>query len=500
MGTDLEKFHDGFFAESLEALQTVENAVLQLAPGTADTETINSIFRVVHSIKSSAGMFGFNEMASFAHALESLLQELRSGRTQITRDICDGLLQSVDQLRAMIAARQLQQSRDSSPSDVLQLKFREWVGATPAATTTGAQPVPVWRIGFRPLPELLKHGTDPIRMFEELAALGTLGVQADCTKVPALPDIDPERCHIRWDLTLATHESREVIDQVFEWAYGNCELEIEKIAAPRQPVVAPAEIDSIRVAIEKLDELLHKVEHIAISQLSLEQLVMQVEGPHVGQLKAGLLHLGSSIGELQESVKRMRTLPAGSMFNRFPRLVRDLSARLGKQVRLQIAGERTELDRKVLEKIGDPLVHLVRNSVDHGIETPEVRAARGKATEGLVHLSAVRNGESIQIVISDDGNGLDTGRLLEAARRKGLVDPGANLTDEQIHDLVFLPGFSTTAQATEISGRGVGMDVVRRNISELGGSVELRSEPGKGTTTIITLSQPIYARNSVRTG
>jgi two-component system chemotaxis sensor kinase CheA len=204
-------------------------------------------------------------------------------------------------------------------------------------------------------------------------------------------------------------------------------------------------------------------------------------------MRSGLAQLEGNIRELQESVMRVRMLPVGSVFSRFPRLVRDLSTRLGKQIRLQITGEQTELDKTVLEKIGDPLVHLVRNSIDHGIEMPDARVASGKPAEGTVHLNAFHKGGAITLEVSDDGKGLDKHRLLEKAISKGLVEPNAQLTDEQIHDLIFLPGFSTAAQTTDLSGRGVGMDVVRRNIKELGGSIELRTEPGKGTRFQITL-------------
>jgi two-component system chemotaxis sensor kinase CheA len=268
-------------------------------------------------------------------------------------------------------------------------------------------------------------------------------------------------------------------------------------AAPR-PVAAPApagdapragtsDSNSIRVAIEKIDELLNTVGEIVITQSMLSQLAARFEGVHADRMRSGLAQLEGNIRELQESVMRVRMLPVGSVFSRFPRLVRDLSTRLGKQIRLQITGEQTELDKTVLEKIGDPLVHLVRNSIDHGIEMPDARVASGKSAEGTVHLNAFHKGGAITLEVSDDGKGLDKHRLLEKAISKGLVEPNAQLTDEQIHDLIFLPGFSTAAQTTDLSGRGVGMDVVRRNIKELGGSIELRTEPGKGTRFMITL-------------
>jgi two-component system chemotaxis sensor kinase CheA len=224
-----------------------------------------------------------------------------------------------------------------------------------------------------------------------------------------------------------------------------------------------------------------------ITQSMLSQLATRFDGVHADRLRSGLAQLEGNIRELQESVMRVRMLPVGSVFSRFPRLVRDVATRLDKQIRLQISGEQTELDKTVLEKIGDPLVHLVRNSIDHGIEMPATRIAAGKPAEGTVYLNAFHKGGSITLEVGDDGKGLDRAALLEKAISKGLVAPDATLTEEQVHDLIFLPGFSTAATTTDLSGRGVGMDVVRRNIKELGGSIELHTELGRGTRFTITL-------------
>jgi two-component system chemotaxis sensor kinase CheA len=397
------------------------------------------------------------------------------------------------------------------------------VAATVQPAVAAEPQMPRWHIEFRALPELLNRGNDPLRMFEELAALGELTLKADLARLPSFDEIDPAVCYLAWELELATQAPRESIDLIFEWAEGDCELVIRRldepvaaaaVAAPPAAVQATAAVESaaaavpapapvaavpdapranasdsnsIRVAIEKIDELLNTVGEIVITQSMLSQLAARFEGVHADRLRSGLAQLEGNIRELQESVMRVRMLPVGSVFARFPRLVRDLSSRLGKQIRLQITGEQTELDKTVLEKIGDPLVHLVRNSIDHGIEMPDVRAAAGKPAEGTVHLNAFHKGGAITLEVSDDGKGLDKARLLAKAIDKGLVDANAQLTDEQIHELIFLPGFSTAAVATDLSGRGVGMDVVRRNIKELGGSIELKTELGKGTRFQITL-------------
>ncbi|RYG63113.1 chemotaxis protein CheA, partial [bacterium] len=306
-----------------------------------------------------------------------------------------------------------------------------------------------WRIAFRALPELLNRGNDPLRMFEDLATLGTLVVTADVAGLPSFDQIDPHVCYLAWRLELTTARPRADIDSVFEWAEGDCALSIETDAppeplpavavlaepakAPGAPVAArPATVsesprpvssdgNSIRVAIEKIDELLNTVGEIVITQSMLSQLATRFDGLQADRLRTGLAQLEGNIRELQESVMRVRMLPVGSVFSRFPRLVRDLSGRLEKQIRLQISGEQTELDKTVLEKIGDPLVHLVRNSIDHGIESPDDRVAAGKPAEGTLHLHAFHKGGAITLEVGDDGKGLDRARILAKAIEKGLV-------------------------------------------------------------------------------
>jgi two-component system chemotaxis sensor kinase CheA len=263
--------------------------------------------------------------------------------------------------------------------------------------------------------------------------------------------------------------------------------------APAKPepgtgVAAAPDSGSIRVSVEKIDELMNTVGELVITQAMLSQLGSQMEGSTAEELRAGLAQLERNMRELQESVMRVRMLPISFVFSRFPRMVRDLAQRLGKQIELKMTGEQTELDKTVMEKIGDPLVHLVRNSVDHGIEkSPEARVAVGKSPVGTVHLDACHRGGNIAVEVSDDGGGLDKDRILEKARSRGLIGPNDTLTDEQIYELIFMPGFSTAEKTTDVSGRGVGMDVVRRNVKELGGKIEIRSERGKGSRFIITL-------------
>ncbi|HEY4213874.1 MAG TPA: chemotaxis protein CheA [Steroidobacteraceae bacterium] len=569
MTIDLTQFHDAFFEESFEALDSMEAALLKLDIGAPDKELINTIFRVAHSIKGGSATFGFSEIASFTHSLETLLDELRSGNMQVTLPMSDLLLKSVDVLRAMLRAVQAKQPLDAQRVSDLQFDLELMIAqkpalapafapapvpapvAAPAPATEAVAPVAVtapadgveaaagnrWQIRFRPFREFFARGNDPMRMLRELAELGELSVTVDADSLPQLAQLNPQECHLAWVLELSGAVAEEPIKQVFEWAEGDCELEIRQVGgrpagvpeailadaaadallsvpavepaaatvaeparseapvAPAAPVaaakpeasVSSLDSGSIRVSVEKIDELMNTVGELVITQAMLNQLGSTLDGPTAEKLRAGLAQLERNTRELQESVMRVRMLPITFVFSRFPRMVRDLAQRLGKQIELKLTGEQTELDKTVLEKIGDPLVHLVRNSVDHGIETPETRIAAGKPAFGTVHLDACHRGGNIAVEVSDDGQGLDKDRILAKARARNLIGPNDQLTDEQIHDLIFLPGFSTAEKTTDVSGRGVGMDVVRRNVKELGGKIELRTERGKGSRFIITL-------------
>ena len=540
MAIDLAQFHSAFFDESFEALDTMEASLLKLDLGAPDAELINTIFRVAHSIKGGSAMFDFSEVTSFTHTCETLLDELRGNRMQVTRPITDLLLRSVDVMREMLRA--VQHKEPINAQRVADLQFDLELSIVqkeaPAAPASGQAVVAGgqakmggaynWRVLFKPFPQLFVHGNDPLRMLRELSEVGDLTVNVDTSSLPALADLDPEACYFSWNLLVQTDATREVIDHVFDWAEGDCELKIqdERVAveppatvaaapvsksqgagaadSPAEParphlaaVPAPEHVEapkqtlgdggSIRVSTEKIDELMNTVGELVITQSMLSQLGTRVDGPVAEQLRSGLVQLERHMRELQESVMRVRMLPISFVFSRFPRMVRDLSQRLGKNVDLKMSGDQTELDKTVLEKIGDPLVHLVRNSVDHGIEMPAVRTAAGKPATGTVFLEAYHKGGNITVEVGDDGGGLNKDRIIEKARSRGLIGPNETPTDEGIYELIFMAGFSTAEQTTDISGRGVGMDVVRRNIKELGGTIEVRSELGRGSRFIITL-------------
>lgn len=546
MALDLAQFHEGFYEESFEALDTMETALLKLNVGAPDKELINTIFRVAHSIKGGSATFGFTEIASFTHTLETMLDELRSGKMQASRPVCDLLLKSVDVMREMLRAVQHKSPLDAQRVADLQFDLEMAIiqkptDSPPASASTAAGAVTPdaqdsdlaqhrWSIEFVPLPHLLAHGNDPLRMLRELSELGRLESVVDLEQLPPLTALYPESCYLAWKLALTSEVTEEVIAHVFDWAEGDCVLKITEqraqtsapapsavkatapvaqtevakstspVAAAHAPAAASSapeheaarpssggDSSSIRVSIEKIDELMNTVGELVITQSMLSQLGSRVEGAIGGELRSGLVQLERNVRELQESVMRVRMLPISFVFSRFPRMVRDLSHRLNKQVELKVTGDQTELDKTVMEKIGDPLTHLVRNCVDHGIEMPDVRVAAGKPALGTVHLNAYHKGGSITIEVSDDGGGLNAERIVAKARAQNLIGANDVLTDEQAYALIFMAGFSTAEKTTDISGRGVGMDVVRRNVKELGGTIDVRSTLGKGSRFIINL-------------
>jgi len=545
MTLDLAQFHETFFAESSEALDSMEGALLKLSAGDADAELINTIFRVAHSIKGGSATFGFSEVAAFTHTLETLLDQLRSGKRRVDPTLVDTLLRSCDLMREMLAATQAKKPIDSSRVSALHAEIElimQTPGDAPAVSHAApAQPAAMatpaaearsgWRVHFVPGPKLLRHGNDPLRLLRELALLAPCEVRVDAKWIPPLAELDPEECRLSWRVELIGAVRESAIRAVFDWVEGECDLTIEAFGpahdapaaasvpelpaevtaaaatpvAPAHPVVpaassAPAEeaaakpaaaanVDggSIRVSIEKIDELLNSVGELVITQSVLSQLAAPLEGHDAEELRNALGQLERHMRALQESVMRVRMLPISVVFNRFPRLVRDLGQRLGKKIELRLTGDTTELDKTVLEKIGDPLVHLVRNAIDHGIETPQVRLAAGKSAHGVIELSAYHKGGNVVVEVTDDGGGLKRDKILAKARERGLVGADEELSEERVFNLIFAPGFSTADVVSDVSGRGVGMDVVKRNINELGGHVQIHSAAGSGSTVRIRL-------------
>lgn len=551
MAFDMRQFLQTFFEESFEGLDAMESALLNLDLGQVDAEIINSIFRAAHSIKGGSATFGLGEVSSFTHGVETLLDEMRDGRRQVSQRDVELLLRAVDCLREMLRAARDSGVFDTERVATLSREIEQALGNCVAAPREGATDETAslatahgWRIQFKPFPHLLKSGNEPTRMFRELAALGDFTAECDVSALPALVDLDPEELYLRWTLTLVGDVDEKSIRDIFEWVDGDCELSIAPhtsvtaavqasvvkniktvtpavsaglpsptpsvaqssteattSSAPSLAVAPPpverrnagerrhsgADAGSIRVAIDKIDALINMMGELVITQSMLHELGAHFDMTRLGQLQEGLAQLERNTRELQENVMRIRMLPISFAFNRFPRMVHDLSQKLGKKVELKLSGEQTELDKTVMERIGDPLIHLVRNAIDHGLELPHVRAATGKREVGTVHLNAYHQGGNIVIEISDDGAGLNKDRIRAKAIERGLVSTDEHLSDERIHDLIFSAGFSTAEQVSDVSGRGVGMDVVRRNIKDLGGTVDVVSQAGTGSRFTIRL-------------
>ncbi len=546
----METFRQTYLEESFEGLDVMEAGLLELEPGTPDNEKINEIFRAAHSIKGGSGTFGFNEIIDFTHVLETLLDEMRDGRRDVTQEASDVMLQAVDVLRDMMTRLQNHEEIDDEKASEVQqaleaILSHDGSGAAPASAPAEAvSEVPasapsaggVWTIEVLPEKELLQTGNEPIRIFRELETLGTVEVTVDDSALPEdIAELNPEELFLKWTLHLSGDNiNEEDVKEVFEWIDGDgAEITITPPAAAEVPVVeaaaekpaetaapaqsaesaapavaakpaakkpaakasapAPKQDSSIRVDLSKIDQLVNLVGELVITQSMLSQFGEQAEQNEGGtsdwadKLKEGLTHLERHTRDLQESVMNIRMLPVSFAFNRMPRIVHDVSQKLGKKIELVMEGEGTELDKTMLEALTDPLVHIVRNSIDHGVEAPDVRLAAGKPETGTVKLAAFHQGGNILIQITDDGAGIHADKIRQKAIEKGVIDEDIKMSDEEVIDLIFHPGFSTADVISDISGRGVGMDVVRRNIRGLGGSVEVKTEQGKGSVFTIRL-------------
>ncbi|SDD61404.1 chemotaxis protein CheA [Aquimonas voraii] len=545
MPIDMKQFQAVFFAESREGLDAMESGLLSLESSGNDPDTINTIFRAAHSIKGGAATFGFSAITGTTHLLETLLDQVRAGKREITAELSDALLASVDVLRELLVAAETGNPDDTAPCADLNLRLSALLdsgapSAAPAkpgaATQAGAgQAASGWCVRFAPHPNLFITGNDPLRILRELDRLGELQAQCDTSQLPALEALEPATSYLRWTLSLPATVKQAAIGDAFAWVEDECDLSIEAItaAAPAATAAAPApaaastealpvpaksadivpmpqaserkdvakpaagaagkaergaaEVDSsIRVNISKVDALINLVGELVITQAMLRQQSHGLDPTQHEKLLNGLALLDRNTRDLQEAVMSVRMLPVEFVFSRFPRMVRDLAARLNKKVNLRTFGEGTELDKGVIERIVDPLVHLVRNSVDHGLETPEEREAAGKDPVGTVELGASHQGGHIVIEITDDGRGLNRERILRKAMERGLP-AHEGMADSEVWQLIFHPGLSTAEQVTDVSGRGVGMDVVRSNIAELGGEIDIESHLGEGTRVTIRL-------------
>ena len=512
-----------FFEESADGIEQLEAGLLELERG-FDAGVVDSVFRAVHSIKGGAATFGFTAVTDLAHEMETLLDRVRAGTLLPGAELTALLLEGIDALRGILSGLRQEREVDATAHAPLRLRLQQASGvvapaASPASgvATRPASTAPAargWQIRFRPHPHLLESGNDPWRLVRELEGLGRVTVEADLSGLPSVAELVPSTCYLAWRITLEGATPRAAIEEVFSWVAEDCDLAIEPLEPVPERVVASANpaggppavappaaresrsagegdgaIASIRVGIDKVDDLMNMVGELVITQSMLGAL--DDGGPldehRVARVREGLAQLARNSRALQESVMRLRSVPVSVVFNRFPRLVHDLSRQLGKRVELVISGQATELDKTVLEKLGDPLVHLVRNSLDHAFETPEERAAAGKSPVARLSLSAYHRGADIMVEVEDDGRGLDADKILRKAREKGIVAPDATPSLSEIAGLIFAPGFSTAEAVTDLSGRGVGMDVVRRNVRSLGGDIAVDTVRGRGTKVSLRL-------------
>jgi two-component system, chemotaxis family, sensor kinase CheA len=513
------KFKTTYFQECDELLLEMERLAGGLRPD--DNESLNALFRAVHTVKGGAGMFNFNRLVAFAHVLETLLEHLRSGNlTAETATIaevlrgCDILADLVQEARGAV---KLSHAHEVASLENLRRLIDSGGGKTneidkqnQSNDTSAEGELSHHVIRFFPGSGLFRRGIEPQLIFKELAEIGKIHVTPDVSKLPAFDELDPAACHLGWTIAIATEASLDRLREIFHFVDGDGTVAFlpERRLQPRQqqviaPVVGSARaVNTIRVDLERVDKLVNQVGEIAIVQAMIDQQSgqdLQVTHPLLVQ---AIVQLSQLVQGLQDSVMAIRAVPVGTVFARMTRLVRELSTATGKQVQLDVMGEETEIDKTVIEQLGDPLMHMIRNAVDHGIERATEREAAGKRPTGRVQLNARQRGGQIVIEIIDDGRGLDRDVIRRKGIERGLITDTMTLSDDDVLNLIFQPGFSTAEKISDISGRGVGMDVVKRNIQKLGGRVFVRSETGAGTrfTIALPLTLAILSGMIVRSG
>ena len=501
----MDNYRQAFQEEARELLAELESALLELDQNRDDRELVGRAFRALHTIKGSGAMFGFDNIAGVAHNLEAAFDRLRKGELAVSTSLISLALAAGDQIKTMLDAPAGSGGTEPFRAADILGQLRELTGG-PTAT---------WRIHFRPGPDVMLNGTNPLVLLRQVAALGEARVQVDTAAIPCIAEMDPERCYLAWDIILTTASSPEAIRDVFIFIEGECELAVEPVSGPgleasratkgtvpELPVAPAAAVPaaavsgaaasgaaskaSIRVSAEKLDQLVNLVGELVTVQARLSEVAGRLDDADILDISEAVDGLTAA---LRENSMSIRMLPLKPTFDRFRRLVHDLGIELKKEVELTVEGADTELDKTVIDQLNDPLVHLVRNSMDHGIETAEERRAAGKTATARIHLSAHHAGAHVLIRVADDGRGVNAEAVRARAIEQGLIDADARLSEAEILALIMAPGFSTARQVTDVSGRGVGMDVVRRSIEGLRGSVEIASRRGAGTT--VTLRLPL---------
>jgi len=538
---NLDQVMHTFIAESRELLEQMENTLLAIGRDGADDDGINAIFRAAHTIKGSAGMFGLDPVVEFTHVAESVLDKVRDGAVAVDGALVALLLACCDHVAALVDAVEAGtldgDARLAAAGAPLVDALQAYLGAPAAAASAppaasgdaAAAGTRQWRISLRFGADTMRNGMDPLSFIRYLGQLGSItDIATLAERLPAADAFDPESCYLGFEIGFASSEDLATIDGVFDFVRDDCEIaivpraaavaEVPMVPAPAAevPVADTAAVDtaavdtaparpkqekqekrSVRVDADKLDRLIDLVGELIIAGASANLVARRTQIPELLECTSTLSGL---VEEVRDSALQLRMVKIGATFNRFQRVVHDVSRELGKDIRLAVNGEDAELDKTVVEKIGDPLTHLVRNAMDHGIEPADVRIARGKPAHGTVALNAYHESGSIVIEVSDDGSGLKRDRILAKAIERGLAEPGRTYADKDIFGMIFEPGFSTAEQVTNLSGRGVGMDVVKRNILALRGSVEIASTEGAGTTVTVRLPLTLAIINGFQVG
>ncbi|MGO4403342.1 chemotaxis protein CheA [Bosea sp. RAF48] len=514
-----------FRQEAAELLETLETVLLDLGQRPNEGHLVDAAFRALHTIKGSGAMFGFDRVAAFTHDFETAFDLIRKGRIEANHDIVTVALSAKDYIRILIEDPD---STDEIIGEAIVAGLHRLVaglGDAPAAANAPTAPdlAPGWLIDIAFLPDVLRNGTNPLNLLDELRDLGPCSVTAHLDDVPDLAALDPEGCFIRWRVALSAPCPREAIEDIFTFVRDEMTLAITPLdagasqetvtasgavtdaaaapalvtptpsaAAKNKPAAGKIEYNrraddkssTVRVQAERLDELMDRVGELVIAQARLSQLAHASEDLAIKAIAEEIERLASG---LRDTTMGVRMVPMGSLFGRFRRLVHDLSRDLAKPVEFVTVGEDTEMDKTMIERLADPLVHLIRNAIDHGIESPERRAAIGKPASGRIELSARYVGAQVLVSVQDDGGGLDTDRIRGKAEEQGLLQAGASLSEHDIHQLLFHPGFSTARTVSALSGRGVGMDVVKRTIEGMRGSIDLATIPGHGSAMTLRL-------------
>lgn len=538
---------DTFFEECEDLLAALAEGLSVIEGGSTDPEVVNAVFRAVHSIKGGAGAFGLNDLVSFAHRFETVLDAVRSDRLAVDSTVMRTLQRSADHLAELVEAARDDQpipqettaqflahlelclgDDDAGSDDYADFEF--------AAVTLDFGPVAseqTFDITFAPREGLYRNGHEPALLIAALSDFGQPEVTLDISALPAWQAMDPGAAYLRWSIRLRTPESETALHEVFEFVEGLCDLEIRPVAdegavvpsapaldlapgpadqpapvvsaasaapAPAAPAPVPAAAPprtdeaegrgpkpTLRVDLERVDRLINAVGELIINQAMISQRLTEMSLPNDAEVVTHVEDYRLLARDIQEAVMAIRAQPVKPLFQRMSRIVREAADATGKEARLITLGDSTEVDKTVIERLADPLTHMIRNAVDHGLETPEVRIAAGKDPCGTIRLAATHRSGSVILTLRDDGAGLNRPRILQIARSKGLVPPEAELSDAEIDSLLFMPGFSTAQAVSNLSGRGVGLDVVRSAVTSLGGRVAISSTPGQGTEFTVSL-------------